>query len=184
MSGYTSGQAGYNPNDDPDHNKNTTTYSSYDGPGYTENDGHLTKSPLPPPPKVPQNGNQNSSGRSSVDTSALKVFADNLDTLAYYLGDAREKVEDLKDLEGGAFKEAEDLKKVVTGTSDAKGLRENLDQSLHDIRTVLMDTAKNIRTLTSKYSSIEEINQKAGSELETLIDTAESELTTLGGDKI
>jgi hypothetical protein len=51
--------------------------------------------------------------------------------------------------------------------------------SLTALRTALMDTAEGIRTLASKYSTIEEINQNAGNELSQLIQQAQSDLASL-----
>ncbi|MET7287433.1 hypothetical protein [Streptomyces sp. NPDC005573] len=169
----------------------------YNGGTYTDGStGHIDKSSLPPVPAVPVSEKQGK-GKTSVDTSSLKKFADNLDMLADMLDDARIRVKGIKDLAAGSFKEAEDLKKAVTGdrpaggTGDSTsgptssgGLRGNYFQALHDLRVVLMQTADNIRHLATKYSTIEDINAKAGSDLTNLINQAEGELQTLQQDPL
>ncbi|MEV6028555.1 hypothetical protein [Streptomyces sp. NPDC052036] len=170
----------------------------YNGGTYTDGStGHIDKSSLPPVPAVPVSQKQGN-GKTSVDTSSLKKFADNLDTLADMLGDARTRIQGIKDLAAGSFKEAEDLKRAVTGdrpaggtgdsTSDSGGsgggLRGNYYQALHDLRVVLKQTAENIRNLATKYSTIEDINAKAGSDLTNLINQAEGELQTLQRDQL
>ncbi|MEU6173678.1 hypothetical protein ABZ832_17370 [Streptantibioticus parmotrematis] len=193
----------------------------YQGGLYTDSSkGHIDPSTVPSAPAVPPP--QGSSGSTSVDTSSLRKFADNLDTIADMLGDARNKVAQMPDLAAGAFKQAEDLAAVVTGakvgagggtdssassssssgsgsgsgsgasasssgTDDSidglGGLRGNYHNALHDLRQVLMDTAQNVRTLAGRYSTIEEINQKAGKDLSRIISTAEQDLQPLMNDQ-
>jgi hypothetical protein len=47
-----------------------------------------------------------------------------------------------------------------------------------------MDAAVNLRTLATKYSTIEELNQKGGDELRTLITTAQTDLQKLQSDQL
>jgi hypothetical protein len=186
----------------------------YHGGLYTDSSkGHLDHNTVPSPPSVPPKG-QGAGGPTSVDTSSLTKFANNLDTLAEMLGDARNRVGALPDLAAGAFKEAEDLTAVVTGAKPGAsaastsgsgsggsssgsssgsgtpddsvdgrgGLRGNFHKSLHDLRQVLMDTAQNVRTLAAKYSTIEELNQKAGEDLRQMISTTEQDLQPIMND--
>lgn len=72
-----------------------------------------------------------------------------------------------------------------TDTVDGEGgLRGNYHRALHDLRTALMETAENVRTLANKYTTIEDINQKAGAELHQLINTAEHDLQSLQQDQL
>lgn len=114
-----------------------------------------------------------------MDTSSLKKFADNLDTLAEALGGAKTRVDNLQAIAAGTFNEAKALAQTVTGEN---GLQPNYSKSLHLLRQALMDTASSIRSLATKYSTIEEINQKAGSDLSNLIQQAETDIQALESD--
>ncbi|MFF4490847.1 hypothetical protein ACFY0F_31015 [Streptomyces sp. NPDC001544] len=155
----------------------------YSGGTYSDSSqGTIDHSPLPALPALSVSStSKDGTGDVKVDTAVLKSYADNLDQLAEIIGTARTKVENLADIAPGAFKEAEELKAAVTGD---KGLRPNYTEALHDLRTALMDTAKNLRTLATKYSTIEELNQKGGEELRTLITTAQTELQALQQDQL
>ncbi|MEU8718384.1 hypothetical protein [Streptomyces sp. NPDC048663] len=167
----------------PHESQNPKEPQQYSGGTYSDSSqGTIEHSSLPVLPAfaLPESSN-GGAGNVRVDTGVLKKYAENLDELARIVGTARTKVEDLKDIAPGAFKEAEDLKAAVTGD---KGLRPNYTKALHDLRTALMDTAKNLRTLATKYSTVEELNQKGGEELRTLITTAQTDLQALQSDQL
>ncbi|MFG2828505.1 hypothetical protein ACGFWI_13770 [Streptomyces sp. NPDC048434] len=186
----------------PSVNKAVSGPQAYNGGLYTDSSkGHLDQSEIPPVrlQNIPQEG---ANGKTSVDTSSLKQFADNLDTLAEALGKARDRVDQMPVLAAGAFKEAKELEKVVSGGgktppsdggktppsgspgSPDVGLRGNYHKALHDLRQVLMESALNVRTLANKYATIEEINRKAGKDLSNLISKAENGLQTLQHDPL
>lgn len=125
-----------------------------------------------------------SGGSVSVDTSSLKTFAANLETIADALGKARVRLDQLEPVRAGGalFMEAQTLAAKVTGTQSEGGLRRNFETSLTALRTALMDTADGINSLATKYSSIEEINQKAGSELRQLLAQAQADVQQVTGD--
>jgi hypothetical protein len=155
---------------------------AYSGGLYTDTStGSIdTGQPLPamPAPAVGPGG----SGTTSVDTSSLKTFADNLDTISAALGHARTKLNGLQPIRpgGSEFVEAQALKSKVSGDHGDGGLQQSFVTSLHALRTALEDTAEGIRTLAGKYSTIEEINAKAGTELHQLIDTANTDVQAIG----
>jgi hypothetical protein len=155
----------------------------YPGGLYTDSSqGHIDQSDAPPdlPTTLTQSGT-GGGGNLAVDTSALKQFADNLDTIADALGGARQRLNQLQPIRAGGseFVEAQNLAKKVTGTSGDGGLQQNTVESLTALRTALMDTADGIRQLATKYSTIEEINQKAGSDLNQLIQQAQGDIQKL-----
>jgi hypothetical protein len=132
---------------------------------------------MPDVPRVLGNG----SGSVSADTTALKVFADNLETIYEDLGTARQKVNDLQPLRAGGeqFVEAQTLTSKITGPRGGEGLQGNYLTSLHALRKALKDTADGIRDIAAKYSTIEELNAKAGSDLTHLIQDAQSDIQKL-----
>ncbi|MFJ9907450.1 hypothetical protein ACIRVK_31955 [Streptomyces sp. NPDC101152] len=162
----------------PQASPQSKTPQQYNGGTYTDGStGQIDQSTLPTVPRVPGNSAQGAGGQTSVDTSSLKQFADNMDTLAGTLGVARTRVENLQPVACGTFNEAKTLAQAVTGDN---GLQQNYSKSLHLLRQALMDTADSMRTLAGKYSSIEEVNQKAGSDLQQLIQKAQSDTQALG----
>ncbi|MBY8886057.1 hypothetical protein K7472_14490 [Streptomyces sp. PTM05] len=201
----------------PVHTATQSQPQAYNGSPYSDSTGHVSPGTIPAAPVVPPTPGP--AGPTSVDTSSLRKFADNLDTLADMLGTARDRVGQIPDLAAGAFKEAKDLQSAVTGGEPASapsssgssssassgsgsgstpspppastddsvdgrgGLRGNYHKALHDLRQVLMDTAQNVRTLASKYANIEDINQKAGKDLNQLITTAQKDLQPLMNDQ-
>lgn len=167
-----------------DTDTSTSTPDQYPGGAYNDgSQGTLDPTATPPIPLSPSRATDSSGRSTSVDTSSLKTFADNLDTLADMVGGAKTRVDNIPDLApGGAdFKEAQELKKAVTGD---EGLRPNFSKALHDVRTSLMDTADSMRALAAKYTSMEDLNQKAGTALNDLVQQAGSDLKTLSSDKI
>ncbi|MEU2778027.1 hypothetical protein ABZ646_35355 [Streptomyces sp. NPDC007162] len=152
------------------------TPEQYNGGTYTDSStGNIDQSTLPAVPRVPGSSAQGD-GKTSVDTSSLKQFADNLGTLADALGEARTRVENLKPVACGTFNEAKSLAQSVTGDN---GLQPNYSKSLHLLRQALMDTADSVKTLAGKYSTIEDMNQKAGNDLQQLIQGAQSDTQAL-----
>ncbi len=162
------------------HKSGSKTPQQYTGGTYTDSStGHIDQSALPTVPTIPAIPAQSANGNTSVDTSSLKKFADNLDTLAEALGGAKTRVDNLQAIAAGTFNEAKALAQTVTGEN---GLQPNYSKSLHLLRQALMDTASSIRSLATKYSTIEEINQKAGSDLSNLIQQAETDIQALESD--
>jgi hypothetical protein len=154
---------------------------SYPGGAYVPGSGTVdTGQRIPDMPDVPRVLG-NGSGNVSADTTALKVFADNLETIYEDLGTARQKVNDLQPLRAGGeqFVEAQTLTSKITGPRGGEGLQGNYLTSLHALRKALKDTADGIRDIAAKYSTIEELNAKAGSDLTHLIQDAQSDIQKL-----
>ncbi|SDO76177.1 hypothetical protein [Actinacidiphila guanduensis] len=154
---------------------------SYPGGAYVPGSGTVdTGQRIPDMPDVPRVLG-NGSGTVSADTTALKVFADNLETIYEDLGTARQKVNDLQPLRAGGeqFVEAQTLTSKITGPRGGEGLQGNYLTSLHALRKALKDTADGIRDIAAKYSTIEELNAKAGSDLTHLIQDAQSDIQKL-----
>jgi hypothetical protein len=150
------------------------TVAQYSGGQYhASNQGTIDTSQVPGMTMQPIKSGDG--GNLSVDTSSLKTFADNLDTIADVLGQARTRVDNLEPIRAGGsqFIEAQTLATTVGGSG---GMKENYLASLHSLRNALMDTADKIRTLAGKYSSIEELNQKAGSDLQQLLGQANTDV--------
>ncbi|GAA1909025.1 hypothetical protein [Streptantibioticus ferralitis] len=177
------GNQDFNPSD----SSGGTSGSGSDGPQpyqgglYTDsNPGHINPGqPTPAMPRIPASAD--GGAPLSVDTSALKTFSDNLDTIADALGGARKKLDQLQPVRAGGkeFVEAQNLARKVSGSHGDGGLQHNYVASLTALRTALMDTAEGIRTLANKYSSIEEINQKAGADLHQLLQQAQGDIGKL-----
>jgi hypothetical protein len=139
-----------------------------------------TSQQIPKMPHVP-GASGDGSANLSVDTTALKTFADNLDTIADALGRARTRLDQLQPVRAGGseFVEAQNLASKITGNNGGEGLQENFVTSLTALRTALMDSAEGIRKIAGNYSTIEEINQKAGSDLNQLLQQAQGDLQKL-----
>ncbi|MGW7578911.1 hypothetical protein [Streptomyces sp. NPDC054765] len=135
---------------------------------------------LPDMPVIP--ATSSGGGDVSVDTTALKKFADNLDTIAEAVGGARDRVVNLQQIRPGSFTEATTLKEKISGGSGGGGLQDGLAKSMHDLRQSLMDVADRIRTMANKYSTLEELNGKAGNELHQLMQTAQTDLQKFQSD--
>ncbi|MGQ4516492.1 hypothetical protein [Streptomyces sp. DW26H14] len=114
----------------------------------------------------------------SVSTSALKVFADNLETIADALGKARNQLDQVAPLRAGAseFAEAQALANKITGADGDESLQQNYLGSLAALRNALIDTADGIRQIAGNYSTIEEVNEKAGSDLSQLLQQAQGDI--------
>jgi hypothetical protein len=177
----------YSDRDNENQNQNQDTTSKepqqYSGGTYSDGStGTIDQSELPTLPGLSIPGvSTDADGNVRVDTKVLKNYADNLDTLAENVGTAWTRVDHLKDLAAGSFKEAKELEAAVTGD---EGLRPHYVDALHHLREALMDTASNLRTLATKYSTIEELNQKGGDDLQTLMTTAAADLQTLQSDPL
>lgn len=142
-------------------------------PYHPTNHGTIDTSQVPQMPMLPINPGDG--GNVSVDTSSLKTFAHNLDTIASALGQARTLVDQLAPIRAGGsqFVEAQTLATTVGGSG---GMKENYSASLHSLRNALMETADKIMTLAGKYSTIEELNQKAGGDLQKLLGQASTDV--------
>ncbi len=202
------------------------------GPYSDSSTGSLNPGDVPKPNLAHIDSQAGSGDKTSVDTSSLNKYADNLDALADLLGDpntnsgALGRLWNLRDLQAGKFKQANDLAAQITGalpssgsssssgssTSGSKsgsgstsgsgsgsnsgqaapddsivgqgGLRGNYYHALLDLRKSLVDTAQNVRTLAGKYTTIDEINQKAGQDLRDLINTSQKDLNALQQDRL
>ncbi|AEW92807.1 MULTISPECIES: coiled-coil domain-containing protein [Streptomycetaceae] len=160
-----------------------TEPDAYNGGLYTDSsEGHVDHDPLPPTPVIPGIRIRDGNGNTSVDTKALKTYADNLDTLCDMVGTARDKVFHLRALAPGAFKEAEDLKKTISDPKD--GLQQHYVDAMHQLREALKKVAQQIRDLADKYATIEELNKNAGQELRDLITEAQSDVQKLQKDPL
>jgi hypothetical protein len=151
----------------------------YHGGAYKDDSaGVLPGSSNPDVPNVPKG---TAGSGTSVDTPSMNLFADNMDRLAELIKTAQEKVKNLPDAAPGAFKEAMELKKVLTGNG---GLRENYGTVLHDLRQALMDTAIAIRNASKKYTTIEEASRMQGEDLKTLMTDVEKDFKKLSTDSL
>ncbi|MDH6630478.1 hypothetical protein M2271_008339 [Streptomyces sp. LBL] len=159
----------------------------YTGGDYSDSSqGALDAGGLPTIPGVPANGTDTAGSKTSVDTSSLKTFADNLDTLADAVDGAYQRVVNLKPLAPGghSFAEAQNLKKAVTGDKGDAGLQPSFVLALHHLQEGLMKTARAIRDLANKYSSLEDLNREAGKELSGLIKDAQGYINTVAKDPL
>ncbi|MFE3885224.1 hypothetical protein ACFXPQ_20345 [Streptomyces lydicus] len=157
--------------DDPQH---------YQGGAYDDTSKGTvdTSQTIPVLPKIPVTSTSGG-GDVSVDTTALKKFADNLDTIAEVVRGAMDRVDHIGEIRPGTFTEADALKAKISGPG---GLKEGLVKAMHDVRQSLMDIADKIRTLANKYSTLEELNGKAGNELHQLIQDAQTDLQSFQRD--
>lgn len=180
----SAGDTNYGMNNDSSSSSSDSSDSSSDGDPEHYSGGEYTNSStgtidtgqkmpdMPTPPK----GSSESGGDVSVDTTALKKFADNLDTIAAAVSGARKRVDGLLPIAPGTFTEAVALKAKISGGTGGGGLQEGLTVSMHDLNQALSDTADKIRTMANKYATLEEVNDKAGTELSQLMQSARSEL--------
>ncbi|MFD7917709.1 hypothetical protein ACFV3R_00475 [Streptomyces sp. NPDC059740] len=166
----------YGDKDDPQH------YDGGEYDGSTSGTVNTGQSVPDMPPPVASDDSDNG-GDVSVDTMALKRFADNLDTIADAVGGARTRVDHLAPILPGKFKEAETLQaKISGGPQGGGGLQQGLVDSMHGLRQALMETAEKIRAMANKYDTLEELNNKAGSELTDLMQTAQRDLQAFQQD--
>lgn len=149
----------------------------YDGADFNPNSKGTvdTGQPMPDMPDGLQTDSGNG-GDVSVDTKVLKQFADNLETIGEGVKKAWDRADQIQPIKPGLFTEALDLKGKINGSSGSGGLQQNLALSLDSLQTALTHTAEGIRTLANKYSTMEEVNAKAGSELHSLMSQASTDL--------
>ncbi|MEU2743385.1 hypothetical protein ABZ656_51140 [Streptomyces sp. NPDC007095] len=163
------------------------TPQKYQGGDYTDSSqGTVEPGGLPTIPGIPANATDGSGKNTSVDTSSLKTFADNLDVLADSVDSAYNRVLNLKPLAPGghSFAEAQNLKKAVTGDKGDAGLQPSFVLALHHLEEGLMKTARAIRDLAGKYSSLEDLNREAGKELSGLMKDAQGYIATVAKDPL
>jgi hypothetical protein len=128
------------------------------------------------PPAVPSH---DASGHgTSVDTPSLDLFASNIDLLIDPVHKARTALQGIS-VEPGAFYHANKMRTDVNGPNADDGLKKQFDQVLTDLASGLADLRDGIRTLSAKYTSLEEANKASATDLQNAFDSSTSDFNQL-----
>ena len=130
------------------------------------------------PPHVP--GRSGGGRTTSVDTPSMKVFADNMDTLAEPVKQAYDKLMQLQRVNPGAFYDAYMLRQVSCGTNGDSGLQNTYLKILHDLGQGLADISSGMRQLSAKYKTTEEEAKMTADDLSKAMESAQSDFTKIG----
>lgn len=129
---------------------------------------------VPLPPKVPGDGGDgkfNGPGKISVNTQALKTFADNLETLRTSLAQsAGAKVKDL-DIKPGAFSVAYAMRRRIAYSANNadKVLKNDLHEYFRGLDIELANIRDAVRKLVADYDNTEDLNKLGADKLNTIM---------------
>jgi hypothetical protein len=131
------------------------------------------------PPAVPTTGG--GSGTVSVNTDLLSTVANNLDTLNSSVDSAFSKLSGLTPLAPGAFWDAYQLKAAVgsPGDGSTSDLVNSYMAVLTDLGAGLKDIQNALQQMKSTYTTFDQLNQMKVSDLDTDLNSAESNFTTM-----
>ncbi|MEV6231371.1 hypothetical protein AB0L88_26310 [Saccharopolyspora shandongensis] len=138
------------PQDGKDYHKDTP----FDVPGDE-------KTPVGDVPKVPGDDGEKKGGKGviSVNTKALAVFADNVESLRVMISNAKKKTDQVNVLPGG-FNLAFKLRDKIMGTGDKDpGLKTNVRNYMDGLDIALANVRDEVRKLIVDYDSTEELNK-------------------------
>jgi hypothetical protein len=124
----------------------------------------------PPPPDVPGPHGTTGSG-VHVNTPSLTVFANNVDILNDAVNKAYERLSPIRPVAAGAFKQAGDIRTKVN--NDDGGLKAGYLKVLDDLNNGLLELRDGIRTLATKYQSVEDANSITADKLNKAIENAD-----------
>ncbi len=126
-------------------------------------------------PKVPSTA-KSGNGQTTVNTSALKQFADNIDQLTPQI---RSTIDDLGNvtIAAGAFPKAVTLATTITGSGQ---LRDNLVSALTSMRDTLEDLSPAIRKIAADYTKSEDLNNIKVADYERYMTQVAGDISGLG----
>jgi hypothetical protein len=111
------------------------------------------------PPVVPGDPSSVPHGGIQVSTSSLTYFADAVDQLNTAVTAAYDKLNGIRPVAPGAFKDAYDIRSKVNGSGDdAAGLKGGYLKVLNDLNNGLLELRDGMKGLASKYQSVEDVN--------------------------
>lgn len=128
------------------------------------------------PPQVPRNGEGGPS--TSVDTPSMDLFANNIDLLIAPAREAQGLLEKVS-VAPGAFYHANLIRTNVNGANSDGGLKEQMLSVLDDVISGLSDLHAGVHTLSTKYTSIEDVNGMKSTDLFDAISDAQGDFDAL-----
>jgi hypothetical protein len=134
-----------------------------------------TKTDIPVPP-VPA---ASKSGKTSVDTPSLDLFASNVDAIAEPVKQAYQKLMQLQAVHPGAFYDAYMLRSAASGANGDQGIQSTYLKVLKDLGQGLSDISSGVRTLSKKYTTVEEDNKMTADDLSNAMESAQSDFSSM-----
>lgn len=141
---------------------------SKDGP--TE-EADAEEPPVADPPAVPggEDGGNGGPGKISVNTAALKKFADNVESLRVMVENSNTHTANIDILPGG-FHAAYELRKKIMGDGQgAAGLKADTEQYVKKLVVSLANIRDEVRKLVVDYDNAEDLNKITTEKLNTIM---------------
>jgi len=129
------------------------------------------------PPHVPSGGHGKGS-TTSIDTPSMELFAANMDLLVKPVQMVHAVLQGAS-IAPGAFYHGYVMRTKVTGANGDAGLKEQMLGVLDDLANGLADLGIGMRSLSKKYTSIEDANGMSSNDLYSAITDAQDEFNAL-----
>ena len=134
-------------------------YGSKPPPGVA---GVVDAPKVPDVPDVPGGGGDNAGGgqgKISVNTQALKKFAENIDSLRQMIADAAKQTDQV-DVKPGGFNAAYQLRDKINGSGDkTPGLRNDVRLYMDKTNKTLEHIRDEVRKMVADYDKSEDLNK-------------------------
>ncbi|RKT86446.1 hypothetical protein SAMN05421805_10692 [Saccharopolyspora antimicrobica] len=129
------------------------------------------ETPVGEVPDVPGDNGENKGGEKviGVNTKALKVFADNVESLRDLIAKAKTKTDDV-DIKPGGFNLAYQMRGKIMGAENKAGLKNDVRSYLDELDITLRNVRDEVRKLVVDYDSTEELNKLTAEKLGTIMD--------------
>ena len=146
------------------------------GGGPTNPDG------APPlnPPNVPGKKDGNGSGKTTVNTPSMKIFAENINTLLTPLNKSLELLQNLPPVAAGDFHTSKVMKKMITGDAGDGMLQSGFETVLKKCIKTVNDTHEAVQKLARDYENIDDLNKLTSQQLTRAMGDVPGDITAVG----
>lgn len=132
------------------------------------------------PPDVPGKKDGNGSGKTTVNTPSMKIFAENINTLLTPLNKSLELLQALPPVAAGDFHTSKVMKKMITGDAGDGMLQSGFETVLKKCIKTITDTHEAVSKLARDYENIDDLNKLTGQQLTRAMGDVGSDINAVG----
>jgi len=137
-------------------------------------------SPAITPPDVPGKKDGSGSGKTTVNTPSMKIFAQNINTLLDPLHESLKLLQALPPVAGGDFHTSKVMKTLITGDAGDGMLQSGFETVLRKCIKTVTDTHEAVSKLARDYENIDDLNKLTGQQLSRAMGDVGSDINAVG----
>jgi len=137
-------------------------------------------SPAITPPDVPGGKGDGGSGKTTVNTPSMKIFAENINLLLDPLHESLKLLQALPPVAGGDFHTSKVMKTLITGDSGEGMLQGGFETVLKKCIKTVTDTHEAVTKLARDYENIDDLNKLTGQQLSRAMGDVGSDINAVG----